>query len=100
MSRTTKYPYRAQALDLEWTFEWTHSQDQYELGDAETEYPTEVLNCDLLDADGNYLESLCQIADPSTSYAREIENDLACEALARRAAAIEADKTAHTFQAL
>jgi hypothetical protein len=58
---------------------------EYQLGDNETEMPQEVLVCFLKDDRGMVRACLGGIGDPSDAYAREVENDLAHEALAERA---------------
>jgi hypothetical protein len=64
-----------------WKVEWDYDQDKYQLGDAETEMPNEVLCAVLKDADGHALESLGGIGDPSPSYRRLVEAELALEAM-------------------
>lgn len=63
-----------------WRVEWEHSQEPYEMGDAETEMPREVLDAVLLDENGRVMASLSQIADPSRQYGRVVEAELALEA--------------------
>ena len=64
-----------------WTVEWDYDQDEYQLGDAEDKMPDEVLVAVLKDADGHVLESLGGIGDPSPSYQRLVEAELALEAM-------------------
>ena len=64
-----------------WTVEWDYDQDEYQLGDAEDKMPDEVLIAVLKDADGHVLESLGGIGDPSPSYRRLVEAELALEAM-------------------
>ena len=64
-----------------WTVEWDYDQDEYQLGDAEDKMPDEVLIAVLKDADGHVLESLGGIGDPSPSYQRLVEAELALEAM-------------------
>src|SRR5277367_5306292 len=72
----------AEAKRRGWRVEWEHSQEEYQMGDAETEHPNEVLDAVLKDEDGHVLASLGSIGDPSRSYGRVIEAELALEALA------------------
>jgi hypothetical protein len=71
------------AEDSGWKVEWSPDQDPYEMGDAETEHPNEVLVAVLKDASGNVLESLSGIGDPNQTYARVVEAELALEAMPR-----------------
>jgi len=64
-----------------WKVEWEYDQYEYQLGDAETERPDEVLSAILMDADDHVLESLGGIGDPSPSYRRLVEAELALEAM-------------------
>ena len=64
-----------------WKVEWDYDQNEYQMGDAETEMPNEVLVAVLRDADGHVLESLGGIGDPSDSYRRVVEAELALEAM-------------------
>jgi hypothetical protein len=64
-----------------WTVEWDYDQDEYQLGDAEDKVPDEVLVAVLKDADGHLLESLGGIGDPSPSYQRLVDAELALEAM-------------------
>lgn len=66
-----------------WKVEWSPDQDPYEMGDAETELPNEVLIAVLKDSSGNVLESLSGIGDPNQTYARVVEAQLALEAMPR-----------------
>ena len=66
-----------------WKVEWEYDQDEYQMGDAETEMPNEVLVAVLEDADGHVLKSLGGIGDPSDSYRRVVEAELALEAMPR-----------------
>lgn len=66
-----------------WKVEWSPDQDPYEMGDAETEHPNEVLVAVLKDSSGNVLDSLSGIGDPSQTYARVVEAELADEAMSR-----------------
>lgn len=66
-----------------WKVEWEFDQDEYQLGDAETEMPKEVLEAVLRDADGRVLESLGGIGDPTDNYQRVVEAELALEAMPR-----------------
>jgi len=83
-----------------WKLEWQLDPEPYELGDAETRMPTEVLGCVLRDDDGNVLGSLWGIGDPSPEYAHVVQAELASEALFDIEAAARHDALAHTFQAL
>ena len=64
-----------------WKVEWDYDQNEYQMGDAETEMPNEVLVAVLRDADGHVLESLGGIGDPSDSCRRVVEAELALEAM-------------------
>jgi len=66
-----------------WKVSWTTDQDEYQLGDAETEPPSEVLVATLLDADDNVLGSLGGIGDPDNNYKRVVEAELALDAMPR-----------------
>jgi len=77
------------ASRLGWTFEWEHDQEPYEMGDAETEMPAEVLTCVLRDENGQVLESLGSIGmsgnlKKDRDYGRTVEADLAHEAAHRK----------------
>jgi hypothetical protein len=71
----------AEAARRGWRVKWEHSQEPYEMGDAETEMPSEVLDAVLYDENGNVIGSLSQIGDPSNQYSRVVEAELALEAL-------------------
>lgn len=74
------------AQELGFEFEWEEDPEPYEMGDAETEMPSEVLNCLALYADDerDYTSaSLCGIGDPSPEYHRVVEAELALEILAQ-----------------
>lgn len=71
-----------------WSFVWS---DDWEVG-SHTEYygpgsayedrePDTCENCDLFDADGDMIASLCCIDDADNNYRRVIEAELADEAL-------------------
>jgi hypothetical protein len=66
-----------------WKVEWDYDQDEYQLGDAETEMPEEVLCAILKAADGRVLDSLGGIGDPSASYRRLVEAELSLGAMSR-----------------
>src|SRR5579872_2916121 len=73
------------ASRLGWSFKWEEDQEPYEMGDAETEMPAEVLSCVLFDEDGNVLESLSSIGmsgnfREDNSYKRIVESELAGKA--------------------
>lgn len=70
------------AAERGWRFEWENDPDEYQLGDAETTPPNEVLTCVLKDARNRSLASLGGIGDPSRNCGRVVEAELACEALA------------------
>lgn len=72
----------AEANARGWRVEWQQDPEPYEMGDAEIEMPSEVLGAVLRDGDGNVLASLWAIGDPSRSYRRVVEAELASEALA------------------
>ncbi len=65
---------------------WEDDPEPYQLGDAETHYPSEVLGCVLEtrqedddDCPWEHVASLWGIGDPSLEYARVIEAELCCE---------------------
>jgi hypothetical protein len=64
-----------------WKVEWQNDDEPYEMGDAETEMPNEVLGAVLKDENGEQLASLWGIGDPSNAYRRVVEAELALEAL-------------------
>jgi len=66
-----------------WTVHWQEDPEEYQLGDAETEPPREVLTAVLKDRSGKVLESLGGIGDPDKNYARVVEAELALEAMPR-----------------
>lgn len=79
------------ATNMGWRFEWDYDTDNYErsLGDHEywckdakngIEHEHEILWCQCQDKDGDVLASLGAIIDPSTSYRRVVEAELALEA--------------------
>ena len=74
----------AEAANRGWRVRWEHSVEPYEMGDAEMEMPSEVLDAVLFDEHGHAIASLGQIGDPSRSYGRVVEAELALEALAER----------------
>lgn len=69
-----------------WYVEWEHDEfnhgDYGENEDGTPYVPNEVLVAVLYDADGNVLESLGGIADPTRDYAKTVEAELMMEALA------------------
>lgn len=69
------------AQDSGWEVEWEYDQEEYQMGDAETEPPSEVLVAILRDADRNVIGSLGGIGDPSREYRRVVEAELASEAM-------------------
>ena len=71
------------AEDAGWKVSWNYDQEPYDMGDAETEPPSEVLTAALLDADDNVLGSLGGIGDPDNNYKRVVEAELALEAMPR-----------------
>jgi hypothetical protein len=72
-----------EAEERGWNVEWQPDGMPYDMGDAETEMPNEVLFAVLKDASGNIIGSLSGIADPDNNYRRVVEAELALEALAR-----------------
>lgn len=72
----------AYAKKAGWRCEWQDDPEPYDMGDAETEAPKEVLGCVLKDAKGRHSASIWGIGDPSNDYVRIIEAGLAIEALA------------------
>jgi len=73
---------RAEAIaeELGWECRWEDDQEEYQLGDEE-EMPNEVLTCVLYDEDDEVLSSLGGVGDPSKTYGRIVEAELASEAL-------------------
>lgn len=69
------------ASDHGWRVKWEHSPEPYEMGDAETEMPSEILDAVLFDDKGEVLGSLGSIGDPSREYGRIVEAELALEAM-------------------
>lgn len=72
------------AKELGWEFRWEHDPEEYQLGDAETEPPDEVLTCVLVDENGDVKQSLGGIGLAGTQrerrdYGRTVEADLAIE---------------------
>ena len=66
-----------------WQVEWRHDDSGYLDTRNDDVPPTEVLCAVLTDAAGNVLASLGCIGDPSDSYRRVVEAELAAEALDR-----------------
>lgn len=64
-----------------WNVEWEYDPLPYDMGDAETEMPNEVLVAVLKDQQGNVLASVGGIGDPSRQYRRVVEAELMSEAL-------------------
>jgi hypothetical protein len=64
-----------------WKVEWKEDPEEYQMGDAETEHPKEVLVAVLKDRNGRVLGSLGGIGDPTKNYGRVIEAELALEAM-------------------
>ena len=71
------------AEDAGWKVSWEPDQEPYDMGDAETEPPSEVYVAVLMDDDDNVLGSLGAIGDPDNNYKRVIEAELALEAMPR-----------------
>lgn len=69
------------AFDHDWSVDWEEDSEPYQMGDAETDVPREVLCAVLRDAEGNVLASLCGIGDPDRNYRRVVEAELALEAM-------------------
>lgn len=88
------------AEQLGWTIRWEYDEEPYQMGDGETEHPTEVLGCILTDADGNRLASLWGIGDPDREYGLEVECDLIEQAILERDERARNDATAHNWMAL
>lgn len=76
---------RAEAIasSLGWSVDWEIDEEEYQLGDEEDE-PSEVFVAVLRDEDGESMEVLGGIADPTRQYRRIVEAELALEALARK----------------
>jgi hypothetical protein len=64
-----------------WRVEWVPDSEPYEMGDAETEAPSEVFVAVLRNADNAVLASLGGIVDPNDKYVRLVNAELAQEAL-------------------
>ncbi len=71
----------AAAQRMGWQYRWEADELPYEMGDAETIMPSEVLGCVLTDERGEVLESLWGIGDPDRNYMRLVQAELASEAL-------------------
>jgi hypothetical protein len=69
------------AKEMGWTVEWDYDELPYEMGDAETKMPDEVLVADLFDEEHHHLESLGGIGDPDGNYRRVVEAELVLEAM-------------------
>jgi hypothetical protein len=69
-----------EAEERGWKVEWEFDEDEYQMGDEE-QRPNEVLCAVLKDENGDVLESLGGIGDPSKDYARMVEAELSLEAL-------------------
>lgn len=81
LARAEKY-----ADDHGWEAVWEDDPEEYELGDAETERPFEVLTCVIKDENGHVLGSLGSIgmsgnARQDRDYRRVVEAELALEAM-------------------
>ena len=70
----------AEASSRGWRVVWEGDPEPYET-DLEGDEPNEVLGAILRDEHGNVLASLWGIGDPSRSYGRVVEAELALEAL-------------------
>src|SRR5690348_2890824 len=71
----------AEAARRGWHVNWEYSEEPYEMGDAETEMPSEVFDAILYDENDRVIGSLGHIGDPSREYKRVVEAELAVEAL-------------------
>lgn len=71
----------AYAAKRGWRVDWQDDPEPYQLGDAATEMPSQVLCAVLCDDDGAVLESLGGIGDPSPEYRRVVDAELALEAM-------------------
>jgi len=72
------------AKELGWTFKWEEDPEPYEMGDAETEHPDEVLMVSMIDENGRICQSLGGIGFAGShlerkKYGRVVEADLALE---------------------
>lgn len=69
---------------MQWSYSWIWDTDPdlSWMSEEERSQEHETFVCILNDADGNWLESLGGITDPSNDYRRVIEAELAAEALA------------------
>jgi len=73
------------AKELDWTYDWTHDEEEYQLGDNEDAPPFEVLAVLLRDENGEVVGSLGGIgmtgnARKDRDYGRVVEAELAYEA--------------------
>jgi hypothetical protein len=71
----------AEASARGWRVDWEGDPEEYQMGDAETEHPKEVLGAVMRDEHGHVLASLWGIGDPDRNYSRVVEAELALEAL-------------------
>ena len=67
-----------------WYFEWENDPEEYQMGDAETERPAEVLNVVMRNEKGTIVGSLSEIGMTGNmikdrNFGRVIEADLALE---------------------
>lgn len=62
------------------TFVWEWDEEPYQMGDAETKAPSEVLGCVVRYSTGTIGPSLWGIGDPDENYRRVVEAELALEA--------------------
>lgn len=77
------------AEELGWEFKWEEDPEPYEMGDAETEHPDEVLMLSLIDENGRICQSLGGIGFAGSQSERKkqgrmFEAELALEEAANR----------------
>jgi hypothetical protein len=90
-SRSAKEAAKAEEIAEEqgWEFRWEDDPQPYEMGDAETERPDEVLTVIMVDETGSVLQSLGGIGlsgsqSERRNYCRTIEAELAREEASNR----------------
>ena len=69
-----------EARERDWKFVWICDEDEYQLGEDE-QMPDDILMVILKDEDDRVLHSVGGIGDPSASYRRLVEAELALEAI-------------------
>lgn len=90
-SRSAREAAKAEEIAKEqgWEFRWEEDPEPYEMGDAETERPDEVLTVLMVDETGSVLQSLGGVGLSGSqsvrrNHCRTIEADLALEEASNR----------------